>query len=266
MVGRKVLLKKNYPPARLGKTVFEAKQLTIMDSRGFETVSDVSFRVREREIVGIAGVQGNGQTELSEAIAGLRKIKSGEIALSGKKMPSLNPRNMIENGFAHIPEDRLKHGLVLPFSIAENQILCTYYRSPFVRFFRRNRKAILENSRKLIDRFDIKTRGPEETVQTLSGGNQQKVIISREFSRDSIFLLANQPTRGLDVGSVEYVHKQLIMLRDKGLGVLLISSELDEILSLSDTILVIYRGRICSIARKEDVNVESLGRIMARGF
>lgn len=265
MVGRKVLLKK-YSPATPGKTVFEAKQMTIMDSRGFEAVSDVSFRVREREIVGIAGVQGNGQAELSESIAGLRKIKSGEITLLGRRMPALNPRKMIENGFAHIPEDRLKHGLVLPFSIAENQILCTYYRRPYVHFFGRNSEAILKNSRKLIDRFHIKASGPEEAVQNLSGGNQQKVIISREFSRDSSFLLANQPTRGLDVGSVEYVHKQLIMLRDKGLGVLLISSELDEILSLSDTILVIYRGRVCSIIRKEDANVESIGRIMVRGF
>jgi len=266
MIGREVLLKNDYLPARPGKTVFEVKKLTIMNSRGYEAVSDVSFRVREREIVGIAGVQGNGQAELSESIAGLRKIQSGEITLSGKRMPALNPRKMIENGLAHIPEDRLKHGLVLPFSIADNQILCTYYRRPYVHFFGRNPKAILKNSGKLINRFNIKARGPEEAVQNLSGGNQQKVIISREFSRDSSFLLANQPTRGLDVGSVEYVHKQLILLRDKGLGVLLISSELDEILSLSDTILVIYRGRIGSIVSKEDATVESIGSVMVRGF
>jgi ABC-type uncharacterized transport system ATPase subunit len=266
MVGREVVLTLDKPPANFGKIVFEVQQLTIPDSRGIEAVSDVSFRIREGEIVGIAGIQGNGQTELAESIAGLRKTKSGVVTLLGRTMPALNPRRMIEKGFAHIPEDRLKHGLVLPFSIAENQILCTYYRNPFANFLKRSRKAMLKNSKNLIERFDIRSKGPEESVRTLSGGNQQKVIISREFSRDVVFLLANQPTRGLDVGSIEYVHNRLIEMRDNGLGVLLISSELDEILSLSDTILVMYRGSVVFRSKTRDVTKESLGLIMTRGF
>jgi len=266
MVGREVMLTIDKRPAKTGKIVFQVKKLTIPGSRGIEAASDVSFCVREGEVVGIAGIQGNGQTELAESIAGLRKIKSGEIILSGKTMPALNPRKMIENGLAHIPEDRLKYGLVLPFSVAENQILCTYYQKPFANFLGRCRKAMLKNSNHLINCFDIRTKGPEEPVQTLSGGNQQKVIISREFSRDSVFLLANQPTRGLDVGSIEYVHSQLIKMRDRGLGVLLISSELDEIQTLADTILVMYRGRIVSKSKTGDLPVDSLGLIMTRGF
>ncbi|RJP75997.1 MAG: ABC transporter ATP-binding protein [Desulfobacteraceae bacterium] len=266
MIGREINMISNDRSAGAGRTVFEASGLSVNSSRGFEAVSDVSFCVREGEIVGIAGIQGNGQMELSEAIAGLREIASGNIILSGKVMPALHPRKMMENGLAHIPEDRLKYGLVLPFSIAENQILCTYYRNPFARFMWRNRKAMLNNSRELMDRFDIRAGGPEESVKTLSGGNQQKVIISREFSRNSIFLLANQPTRGLDVGSIEYVHRQMLTLRDKGAGILLISSELDEILSLADSILVIYRGRLISMAGKEGADRASLGLMMTRGL
>jgi simple sugar transport system ATP-binding protein len=266
MIGREIIMTSNDRPSGAGRTVFEASGLSVNSSRGFEAVSNASFCVREGEIVGIAGIQGNGQTEFSEAIAGLREIASGNIILSGKIMPALHPRKMIENGLAHIPEDRLKYGLVLPFSIAENQILCTYYRSPFARFGWRNRKAMLNNSRELMDQFDIRAGGPEESVKTLSGGNQQKVIISREFSRNSIFLLANQPTRGLDVGSIEYVHRQILNFRDKGAGILLISSELDEILSLADSILVIYRGRLIPIAGKEGANRDSLGLMMTRGF
>jgi len=260
------MLRIDKSPARPGRTIFEAQHLTVPGSSGIEAVSDVSFHVQAGEIIGIAGVQGNGQTELAEAVAGLRKVKAGSIRLSGKIMPSLNPRKMIENGLAHIPEDRLKYGLVLPFSVAENQVLCSYYKAPFARFAWRNRYEMIRNSKTLIKRFDIRTSGPEALVQTLSGGNQQKVILSRELSREIFFLLANQPTRGLDVGSIEYVHKLLIEMRDNGLGILLISSELDEILSLSDTIIVMYRGCLISSRKAADFTKEELGLIMTRGI
>jgi len=266
VVGREVMLRIDKSPVRPGRTVFEVKNLAVPGSSGIEAVSDVSFRVRAGEIIGIAGVQGNGQTELAEAVTGLRKVKAGSISLSGKGMPSLNPRKMIENGLAHIPEDRLKYGLVLPFSVAENQVLCSYYKAPFARFAWRNQHEMIQNSKALIKHFDIRTKGPETPVQKLSGGNQQKVIISRELSREIFFLVANQPTRGLDVGSIEYVHGRLIEMRDKGLGILLISSELDEILSLSDTIIVIYRGRVISIRKAADFTKEELGLIMTRGI
>ncbi|MFO7560105.1 MAG: ABC transporter ATP-binding protein [Desulfobacterales bacterium] len=266
MVGREVMLRIDKPPARPGKPIFEVKNLAVPGSSGIEAVSDVSFRVREGEIIGIAGVQGNGQTELAEAVAGLRKVKAGSISLSGNRMPPLNPRKMIENGLAHIPEDRMKYGLVPSFSVAENQVLCSYYKAPFARVAWRNQHEIIQNSKMLIKRFDIRTTGPESPVQTLSGGNQQKVIISRELSRKIFFLLANQPTRGLDVGSIEYVHGRLIEMRNKGLGILLISSELDEIVSLSDTILVMYRGRIVSSRKATDFTKEELGLIMTRGM
>jgi simple sugar transport system ATP-binding protein len=266
MVGREVMLRIDKSQGRPGRTIFEVQHLTVAGSSGIEAVSDVSFRVRAGEIIGIAGVQGNGQTELAEAVAGLRKVKAGSIRLSGKIMPSLNPRKMIENGLAHIPEDRLKYGLVLPFSVAENQVLCSYYKAPFASFAWRNRYEMIQNSKTLIKRFDIRTNGPHAPVQTLSGGNRQKVIISRELSREICFLLANQPTRGLDVGSIEYVHGRLIEMRDNGLGILLISSELDEILSLSDTIIVMYRGRIVSSRKAADFTKEELGLIMTRGI
>ncbi len=263
MVGRDVSLKIHKSASAKGKKVFGAGDLTILDNRDIRAVKEVTFDVHEGEILGIAGVQGNGQTELAEAITGLRSIKEGGITLSGNPMPEMNPRIMMENGLAHIPEDRLKHGLILSYPLFENQVLCTYYKPPFARGILRNHTAVQKNSYDLIEKFNVKAKGPDAIAQTLSGGNQQKVIISRELSRDATFLLANQPTRGLDVGSIEYIHQTIMNMRDKGVGILLISSELDEILSLSDTILVMFEGKIVERLNALDTTKEELGILMS---
>jgi len=223
----------------------------------------VSLEVRGGEILGVAGVQGNGQTELAEAITGLRSITSGEIYIDGEKMPSANPRALTENGMAHIPEDRQKHGLVLPYPLTDNLILCSYYKHPFVKGLTRNDDAIEEYARRLIESFDIRTPSPFIPASNLSGGNQQKLIVARELSRDVKVLIANQPTRGLDVGSIEYIHRTLVEMRDNGVGILLISAELDEIMSLSDRIAVMYEGEIVATLDAKDATREELGLLMA---
>jgi general nucleoside transport system ATP-binding protein len=258
MVGRKVILKPDKSPFSPGKAVLEVQNMTLINHLKTQAVKNVSFKVCKGEILGIAGVQGNGQTELAEAITGLRKINKGQIRFKNKRMPMLNPKKMIENGMAHIPEDRLKHGLVLSYSVAANQILSTYNKPPFARGLFRNHKKIYQESKKLIQQFDIRTPGPDALVKTLSGGNQQKVIISREFSRNIDFLLANQPCRGLDIGAVESIHKNMLHLRNKGIAILLISTELDEILTISDTIIVMYQGEIINKYAADQVNKNQL--------
>ncbi len=258
MVGRKVILKPLKNLFSPGKAVLEIQNITLLDNRKTEAVKNVSFKVCKGEILGIAGVQGNGQTELAEAITGLRRINKGQIKFKNKSIPMLNPREMIENGMAHIPEDRLKHGLVLSYSVAANQILSTYNKPPFARGFFRNHKKIYQESKKLIKQFDIRTPEPDALVKTLSGGNQQKVIISRELSRNIDFLLANQPCRGLDIGSVESIHKNLLHLRNSGISILLISTELDEILAISDTIIVMYQGEVINKYSADQVNKDEL--------
>ena len=265
MVGRQVILKVKKDPPQVGQDVLEVANLTVRDHRRTEVVRKLSFSVRSGEIFGIAGVQGNGQTELALALTGLLPIHSGTVKLEGKIFSSPDPRAMIEAGVAHIPEDRIKHGLILPYSIADNQVLCTYYKPPFARNFFRDQKKVTNNALRLIEQFDIRAQGPMAGVWTLSGGNQQKVIISREFSRKLKVLLANQPTRGLDVGSIEYIHNKIIEMRDHGVAVLLISAELDEIMALSDRIAVIYNGRIPVIYEAGTVTKEQLGLVMLWG-
>jgi len=263
MVGREVLLQVEKEPARPQDLVLQVNNLSVRDERGVQAVRDVSFEVRAGEVLGIAGVQGNGQTELAEVLTGLRPAEKGQVLLEGKEMPFNNPRYLIEHGLAHIPEDRQKHGLVLPYSVADNLVLCTYYRRPFSRGIQRNDQPILKNALDLIEKYDVRTPGPLVPAGNLSGGNQQKVIVARELSRPVHLLIANQPTRGLDVGSIEFIHKRIIEERDEGVGVLLISAELDEILALADRIAVIYHGRLVTTMPATEATREKLGLLMA---
>jgi len=194
----------------------------------------------------------------------LRDATSGKVHLSGEEIPFGNPRYLVENGMGHIPEDRHKHGLVLPYNLADNTVLNTYYQKPFAgQMMVRDEQAILKNALKVIDRFDVRAPGPDVNASTLSGGNQQKVIVGREFSRPLKVLIANQPTRGLDVGSIEYIHQEIVKMRDEGVGVIVVSAELDEILSLSDRIAVIFRGEIVTIVEAKGTTREQLGLWMA---
>ena len=263
MVGREVLLQVEKEPANPAEVVLDIQNLDVVDERNVQVVRQVSFQVRAGEILGIAGVQGNGQTELVEALTGLREIKHGTIRLDDQVLPSLNPRANVKAGEAHIPEDRHKHGLVLPYSIADNCVLCTYYQPPFARGIQRNQAAVLDNSEKLIQSFDVRTPSPHVPAGNLSGGNQQKVIVARELSRPIRLLVANQPTRGLDVGSIEYIHKQIVENRDQGVAVLLVSAELDEIMSLSDRIAVMYHGQIVATLDADQATKAELGLLMA---
>jgi ABC-type uncharacterized transport system ATPase subunit len=263
MVGREVILTVEKAPAKPTEVVLSVDNLTIEDDRGVEVVRQLGLEVRAGEILGIAGVQGNGQTELVEALTGLRKRKSGKVVLNGKEIPELHPRLNVEAGQAHIPEDRHKHGLVLGFSIADNEVLCTYYQPPFAHGLQRDQKAVVENAIKLVERFDIRTPSALLPASKLSGGNQQKAIVARELSRPIHLLVANQPTRGLDVGSIEYIHRQIVDMRDRGIAVLLVSAELDEITSLSDRIAVMFHGQIVATMEADKATRAELGLLMA---
>jgi simple sugar transport system ATP-binding protein len=208
-------------------------------------------------------VQGNGQTELAEALTGLRPIESGHFMLDGRDLTGKPPRHLTESGLAHIPEDRQRQGLVLAYSVADNMVLCDYYKPRFSRGVVIQNNQVDTNARKLIKEFDVRTPSPFLAAGKLSGGNQQKVIVARELSRPVKLLIASQPTRGLDVGSIEYIHKEIVLMRDRGVGVLLISAELDEILSLSDRIAVMYRGEIVATVDRKDASREQLGLWMA---
>lgn len=263
MVGREVILTVEKEEAQPTEVVLDVQNLTILDDRDVEVVRNLNLDVHCGEILGIAGVQGNGQTELVEALTGLRKRKSGKVVLSGKEIPELKPRLNVEAGQAHIPEDRHKHGLVLAYSIADNEVLCTYYQPPFAHGLQRDFKAVLKNAEQLVERFDIRTPSPMLPARKLSGGNQQKVIVARELSRPIKLLIANQPTRGLDVGSIEYIHKQIVQMRDQGVAVLLVSAELDEIMSLSDRIAVMFHGQIVATMDVAKATRAELGLLMA---
>jgi len=263
MVGRTVILKVDKTPSKPGDVVLDIKNLVVTDDRRVETVRGISFEVKKGEILGIAGVQGNGQTELAEALTGLRHATSGEIKILDQNVFNHSPRDLVEKGMGHIPEDRQKHGFVMQYPIADNLVLCSYYVSPFCRRGVLQNAAIGSNAEKLIKRFDIRTPSPYVPTSKLSGGNQQKVIVARELSRNIKFLVANQPTRGLDVGSIEYIHSEIIKMRDEGIGVVLISAELDEIMALSDRIAVMYHGEIVAVKQVEEVTREELGLMMA---
>lgn len=263
MVGRAVDLEVNRTECKPGELVCSVENMTVVDKFNNVVVDDISLEVYSGEIVGVAGVQGNGQTELVNAITGLQKTLSGKITLLGEDVTKGSPRQITELGTAHVPEDRQADGLVLPFPVAENLVLCTYYKEPFAKGVILQYPVILENAEKLINAFDIRTPSAFTPVGSLSGGNQQKVIIARELSRPIKFLVASQPTRGLDVGSIEYIHKRIIQKRDEGCGVLLVSPELDEIMELSDRVAVMYRGRIIAIVPNKGITKEYIGLLMA---
>ncbi|MBS4217688.1 ABC transporter ATP-binding protein [Bacillus sp. FJAT-49711] len=263
MVGRDVLFTTEKTKANPKETVLEINDLYVKDNRGVSAVNGLNLTLRSGEIIGIAGVDGNGQTELIEAITGLRKGESGSIKLNGKNILNLKPRKITESGIGHIPQDRHKHGLVLDFSIGENMILQTYYREPFSKLGVLNFKEIYKKANTLISEYDVRTPSAFTHARALSGGNQQKAIIGREVDRDPDLLLAAQPTRGLDVGAIEFIHKRLIEQRDSGKAVLLISFELDEILNVSDRIAVIFEGEIIKIVNADETSEQELGLLMA---
>src|SRR5581483_2326784 len=263
MVGRDVLLRVEKKPAEPGDVLLAVEELHVKDDRGIEKVRGVSFEVRAGEIVGIAGVDGNGQTELIDAITGLQKIESGRIVVGGREVERASAREMLDLGVGHIPEDRQRRGLVLEFSIAENIALHDYADPPDAKWGWLFPRRLVQRAARLIKEFDVRGGGPLTRAGGLSGGNQQKVVAAREISRDPKVLIAAQPTRGLDVGAIEYLHRRLVTERDRGRAILLVSLELEEIFSLSDRILVIYEGEIAGEhtgeVSEELVGLEMLG-------
>ncbi len=262
MVGREVLLETKKEEQKAGKVVLKLENINILNQHKFPILKDINLTIKEGEILGIAGVEGNGQTELVEAITGLRPVSSGKIFLYEKDTTNLKPRKIRELSVAHIPEDRRKRGIISEYSVAENLILGFHYRSPFTRGLSLNFPAINQHARQLISDYDIRPPDKDNLLKSLSGGNQQKVIVAREFYGEPILLVASQPTRGLDVGSIEFVHRQLLQARGKGKAILLVSAELDEILSLSDKIAVIYEGQIIEVINAEKVDIKRLGLLM----
>jgi simple sugar transport system ATP-binding protein len=263
MVGRQIDLNIDKKDADPKEVVLDVKNLKVLDAHHQIAVENVSFEVRAGEVLGIAGVQGNGQTELVRAMTGLDHPVEGKIHLLGKDITHAPVKQITELGTAHIPEDRQKDGLVLAYSIEDNLILNTWYKEPFAHNIVLQRKVILDNAEKLIANFDIRTPNAQTATSHLSGGNQQKVIVAREFSRPIKLLVASQPTRGLDVGSIEYIHGRIIEKRDDGCAVLLVSTELDEIMQLSDRIAVMYRGQILDIVDAKTTTRETIGLLMA---
>jgi ABC-type uncharacterized transport system ATPase subunit len=264
MVGREVLLRVEKSQAQPGDVLLRVENLQVSDDRGIEKIRGISFDVRAGEIVGIAGVDGNGQTELIEAITGLRKIDSGTIQVAGRELHQASARRMLDAGVGHIPEDRQRRGLVLEFSIAENIALHDYASPPDAKWGWLFPKRLVQRARRLIKEFDVRGGGPLTRAGGLSGGNQQKVVLAREIARDPKVLIAAQPTRGLDVGAIEFVHRRIVTERDEGRAVLLVSLELDEVVSLSDRILVVYEGELVG-EHSGDVSEEQIGLEMLGG-
>ncbi len=263
MVGRDVVFKTEKGESHPAEATLEIEGLKVKDSRGVLKVKGLDLKVRRGEIVGIAGVDGNGQSELIEAITGLRKTESGKVLVDGKDITNHRPRKVTEAGVGHIPQDRHKHGLVLDYPIGANMVLQTYYQKPFSKNKILNYKAIYDKARQIIEEFDVRTQSEYEPARSLSGGNQQKAIIGREVDRDPDLLIAAQPTRGLDVGAIEFIHRRLIEQRDNGKAVLLISFELDEVMNVSDRIAVIYEGEIVDIVDPKETTEQELGLLMA---
>lgn len=263
MVGRAVDLSLDKKAADVGKAILTVKDLSVLNDLKQVALSEASFEVRAGEIVGIAGVQGNGQTELVEAVTGLRTPVKGIIQLLDTDITKSTPRQVTELGTAHIPEDRQKEGLVLPYPISHNMVLNTYYKAPYTKGNTIQEKVVLEHAVELVKEFDVRTPSAETPVSNLSGGNQQKVIIARELSRPTKFLVAAQPTRGVDVGAIAFIHQQIVAQRDAGSAVLLSSTELDEIMQLSDRIVVMFDGKIIATVDANTVTKEQVGLMMA---
>ncbi|MFC7274120.1 ABC transporter ATP-binding protein [Paractinoplanes rhizophilus] len=262
MVGREVSLEVSKSPAEPGREVLKISGLIVDDDRGVRAVDRVDLTVRAGEVLGIAGVQGNGQTELVEAIVGLRGIRAGRLELDNESLADMGTKKILRSGVGYIPEDRSHDGVVKEFSVAENLVLDMYDRPPFGNAFKLNPKAVSENAGERVEQFDIRTSSADHAVSTLSGGNQQKVVVAREMSRPLRLMIASQPTRGVDVGSVEFIHNQIIHERDNGTAVLVVSSELDEVVGLADRIAVMYRGRILATV-SPDMPREEIGLLMA---
>jgi general nucleoside transport system ATP-binding protein len=265
MVGRPVVLRVEKQSATPRDVVLRIENLRVLSDRRFPAVDGLSLEVRAGEIVGIAGVEGNGQTELIEALTGLRRPVAGRIELAGRDVTHAEPGELIDAGAAHIPEDRRKTGLVLSYPVADNLVLRTYDRPPFSRGLRVFREAILRFARRLVQEFDIRTHSVTAPASTLSGGNQQKVVAARELSRKARLLVAAQPTRGLDVGSTEFIHRRLVEARDAGMAVLVVSAELDEVMSLADRVAVMYRGHIVDVLPTDEATPQMLGLMMTTG-
>jgi len=266
MVGREVQLTVDRGESHPAESMLQVKDLRVAGGRGVgDAVDGISFEVRAGEILGIAGVAGNGQDELVEAITGLRKAKGGSITLDGEDVTADGPRTLHGKDVAYVPADRHRFGLVLSFPLTDNVVLTDYYREPYSHGLVRDEAAIATRADEAIEQYDVRTPSASVTAGTLSGGNQQKLIVAREFDRDLKLLVLDQPTRGLDVGSIEFIHKQIIQKRDAGTAVLLVSAELDEVLEISDRIAVMYRGKIVDIVDGRTANKEAVGLLMATG-
>ena len=263
MVGRNVVLSVEKGPARVKEVALEIRELSVKDDRRLDAVTHFSLEVHAGEILGIAGVEGNGQRELVEAICGMRHRENGSVRVSGKDSPDMDPRGVHLMGVSHIPEDREKDGLVSSYSIADNLTLNQFNLKPFADKGVRNFAARDEYADRLVKEFDIRTPSFQNSASSLSGGNKQKVVVARELTQNAHVIVASQPTRGVDVGSIEFIHKQLISARDGGAAVLLVSAELDEILSLSDRIAVMFGGKIVAIIDGQGADRQYIGRLMA---
>lgn len=265
MVGREVTFKVDKKPPQPKEVILSVENVTAMGNRGVNALNGISFEVRAGEILGIAGVDGNGQSELIEVLTGLRKASGGRILLKGQDITNRLPREISEAGLSHIPEDRHKRGLVLDFTMSENMVLETYFHPRFNKNGFLDYAAIDKHASRLIEEFDVRTPSIHTKARALSGGNQQKAIIAREVDKDPDLLIAAQPTRGLDVGAIEFIHKRLVEQRDKGKAVLLISLELDEVINVSDRIAVIYEGQIVGIVDAKSTTEQELGLMMSGG-
>jgi simple sugar transport system ATP-binding protein len=263
MVGRSVLLQVEKEKAAPGKVVLQVQNLVVRDDREHPAVRGVDLEVRAGEIVGVAGVQGNGQRELVEALTGLRSVESGSIQIEGQETTHFSPRRITEIGVAHIPEDREKHGLVMAYSLADNMVLNNYYVSPYAQGIIMHQNTINQQGDQLVQQYDVRPANAQQHASKLSGGNKQKVIVAREFSRPISLLIAAQPTRGIDVGSIEFIHKQIVAQRDRNIAVLVVSAELDEVLSLADRVVVMFDGRIVANLPIEEATREKVGLLMA---
>ncbi|MDQ6793738.1 MAG: ABC transporter ATP-binding protein [Chloroflexota bacterium] len=265
MVGREVQLTVDRGESHPGEELLRVKDLRVRDDRGNEAVRGVSLAIRAGEILGIAGVAGNGQDELVQALIGLRKTAGGHVSLGGRDVTGRSPRAMNEAGVSYVPADRHRFGLVLPFTLADNLALTRYYRSPYAHGLLRDDRAIEAEAERAVEEYDIRAPSPLSRAGTLSGGNQQKVVIAREFAGEPRLLILDQPTRGLDVGSIEFIHRQAIAKRDAGAAILLVSAELDEILEMSDRIAVMYRGAIVAERDGRTADKNEVGLLMATG-
>ena len=262
MVGRDVSLEVVKGPSEPGREVLKISGLLVDDDRGVRAVDRVDLTVRAGEVLGIAGVQGNGQTELVEAVMGLRPVRAGSITVDNEDLTGMTTKQILRSAIGYIPEDRSHDGVIREFSVAENLVLDMYDRPPFGNAFRLDPAAISASARERVDQFDIRTSSPDSAVSTLSGGNQQKVVVAREMSRPLRLFVASQPTRGVDVGSIEFIHNRIVHERDNGTAVLVVSSELDEVVGLADRIAVMYRGRILATVPPETPR-EEIGLLMA---